>query len=620
MKRILQLCLYCVILAIPTVLNAEELGQTWWGHWNTSMPLEQTAAVSAGTTVCGIRLTTANAQLVDGTVHGVRFWLADKSVVSRAYVWLSVKQFAGDAADVAVREISLDALKDQLHDGEPTVALLDAPVSILPSTNRYASVYVGYTLETTAASKLMAAGPQTRVGSNTCFVDWNNQEAVCGPLALQLLVSGSNIPTVGMALGPLAETIVMAGQTLTLPSLLTNGGSAPVESVDCQVTIDGVSQPVQHFSFSTPLTELGYSAGQDIQIALPAEAKAYDCQVSVTQVNGQPNQSAQASQTVRLIALSQRPVKRTVMEELTGTWCPNCPRGLVGLQLLEEQFADRFVGIAIHGGDSKEPMRVDAYDGSAFVRGVASRMGGRPSCSFDRMADGDPYWGIGNGPHFGADKVVGWLLNEPCVADVEVAAAWSDDQPTVVSCDVATTFRYSSETDDHYALVMVLTADSLTGSGTDWVQINGLSGKTDLDADLDLFTQGPRRMSVKFNHVAIAVAGVENGISGSVSAPFRDGEPQHFSFDFDTEGNALVQAADYLHAVAMLLDTRSGQVVNVAKCDVETQVQNIDVERSTFNVQRSTSTYDLGGRRVAPGGALPKKGPYLSGNGKKVLY
>jgi hypothetical protein len=185
---------------------------------------------------------------------------------------------------------------------------------------------------------------------------------------------------------------------------------------------------------------------------------------------------------------------------------------------------------------------------------------------------------------------------------------------------VATTFRYSSETDDHYALVMVLTADSLTGSGTDWVQINGLSGKTNLDADLDLFTQGPRRMSVKFNHVAIAVAGVENGISGSVSAPFRDGEPQHFSFDFDTEGNALVQSADYLHAVAMLLDTRSGQVVNVAKCDVETQVQSTDVERSTFNVQRSTSTYDLGGRRVAPGGALPKKGPYLSGNGKKVLY
>ena len=615
----------------------------WWGYWNTSMPLQATAAVAAGSaaeTVCAIRLTTANTQFIDGAIHGVRFWLEDKTAVSRACVWVSAKPFSGGTPDMAVSEIDIADLKDRLHDGGPTVARFDTPVDVLPSTNRYASVYVGYTIETAGGCQLMAAGPATRIGANTCYVGWKDSESQYGPLALQIEVSGPNIADAGMTVQPLEETVAMAGQTLYMPCRLTNAGAAAVESIDCEVAIDGVAQTVQHIAFDTPIDELGLTTGQTVHIAVPAVATAYDCRLSVTRVNGQTaaDEGAQAatdtrSQNFTLIALSRQPVKRTVMEELTGTWCPNCPRGLVGMELLEQQFADRFIGIAVHGGSSTEPMRVADYDGSAFVRGVSSRMGGRPSCSFDRMADGDPYWGIGNGPHFGAAQVVEWLLEQPCVADIEMEAAWSMSQPDVIECDVYTTFRYSStstqgDLQSPFALIMVLTADSLTGDTDEWLQVNTLAGRTDLDDDLAMFTSGERRMRIKFNHVAIAVNGVESGIGGSIGTPFRDSEPQHFHTAFDMAGNSLVQSRDNIHAIAMLIDTRSGYVVNAAKCSVADGTLGIEeAQGSTGRKEGGVQRYDLLGRRAThdDGRGLHsntrgKKGLYILDDGRKRLF
>ena len=634
MKKLLYLLLLLLAgVSAPHVLRAQAQNTVWWGYWNTSMPLQPTTAAATGTTTCGIRLTTANRQLVDGTIHGLRFWLADKSVVRRAYVWVSQRTFTDGRPDMAMKEIPLDDLRDLAHDGaEPTVARFDTPVDVLPSTNRYASAYVGYTIETSASCALVAGGSGLAPDASSCYVGWERQEGRYGPLALQLEVSGMGIAENEVSISPLSETIAMAGEKLSLPFSFTLNGSRPVESIDCRVAIDGEWQPLQHFAFDTPIDELGMTLSRTLTVDVPAEARTHDCTVALGAINGLPFTDGGAvpgdahygeadqlppgvtpSQHFSLIALSRRPLKRTVMEELTGTWCPNCPRGIVGIERLEQRFADRFVPIAIHGGDSNEPMRVADYDGSAFVKGVSAAMGGRPSCSFDRVANGDPYWGVGNGPHFGADIVVGYLLNEPCVADVSVSAAWNGLLTDQVDCDVATTFRYTSDTDAHYAIMLVLTADSLTGEGSEWLQVNKLAGQTGLDDDLSPFTQGERYMSMAYNHVAIAVKGVETGIDGSVTAPFADGVAQHYHDTFSTAGNTLVQRRDCLHVVAMLIDTQTRQVVNVAKASVQSPTQAIDgVTRSTTD---GKNAYDVGGRRLTKSG----KGIGIEG-GRKVLH
>ena len=46
--------------------------------------------------------------------------------------------------------------------------------------------------------------------------------------------------------------------------------------------------------------------------------------------------------------LSFEPVKRVVLEEMTGTTCPNCPRGILAIENLERIFDDRFIPISYH--------------------------------------------------------------------------------------------------------------------------------------------------------------------------------------------------------------------------------------------------------------------------------
>lgn len=46
--------------------------------------------------------------------------------------------------------------------------------------------------------------------------------------------------------------------------------------------------------------------------------------------------------------LAFRPEKRVVLEEITGTTCPNCPQGILAIEKLEETYGDRFIPISIH--------------------------------------------------------------------------------------------------------------------------------------------------------------------------------------------------------------------------------------------------------------------------------
>ena len=86
--------------------------------------------------------------------------------------------------------------------------------------------------------------------------------------------------------------------------------------------------------------------------------------------------------------------RRVLIEEGTGTRCPNCPRGFVGIQELKEAYGDRAVVIAVHQFDNRDPMylRHSNYPDCNFAC--------FPDCIFNR--DGYHYdplygWEIGNG-------------------------------------------------------------------------------------------------------------------------------------------------------------------------------------------------------------------------------
>lgn len=537
---------------------------TWWGYWHMGMPLQEASRLSLGSNNFCVRLTPSNSLLVDAKVHGLRFWISDKSAVQGVSVWMSSKK---DATDMMTQEVPLSELKDVAHDQAPTVVTFSEAVSILPAGSRYATAYVGFTV--TLASEatpcyVMAGGKEQSQAPNSCFIDGTDRYSAYGPLAMQMLVSGARLHANSLGVQPFGNVYALSSKATTAELAYVTQGTAPLSSFAYQLIYDGVEQPEYEYLLETPISEAGRELLLPVQFEATGAAKVMDCTVKVTKVNGQPNESDTPSATGTVTGLTQYPLKRSVMEEFTGTWCPNCPRGMVGIELLEEQFGNRFIAIAVHNDD---PMEVAAYDKSAFTRGVVSRMGGRPSCAYDRTFEGDPYGGLTSVAHFGANLVVDYLLAQPTVADIDIQAHYDNDALTTVTLDAATTFRYSSDADG-YQLMLVLTADSLTGDTEDWLQVNTLVGKTEYDSDLDFFVYGDRRMQLKYNHVPIWVEGVENGIEGSISLPLQADEVQHFLRTVDLSGNTLVQRKECLSAIAMLIHPASGRIVNVAKAPV----------------------------------------------------
>ena len=280
-------------------------------------------------------------------------------------------------------------------------------------------------------------------------------------------------------------------------------------------------------------------------------------------------------------SLAQEPfVRRSVVEEFTGTWCGHCPRGMVGMERLAQQFGDRFIGIAVHTG-SGEPMAIPGYPDMQELLLPGS---GAPSCVINRAPfKFDPYSGSGQrgATHYGIDLDFSASLAVPTEAKVELKAQWDDEFQWDVRFTATTTFNldFPSVGGDlqspPYRLIFVLTEDGLTGTTDSWLQSNYFSGELPdsegrnyLDDDLAFWRSAPHHVQgVAYNHVPVNTLGIKSGIEGSIKAPIKAYLPQTYSATVTTlasHAQRLIQDKDRLQAVAMLINTESGEVVNAA--------------------------------------------------------
>ncbi len=318
--------------------------------------------------------------------------------------------------------------------------------------------------------------------------------------------------------------------------------------------------------------------------------------------------------------------RRAVVEEFTGTWCGNCPRGIVALQRLAQDFGDRVICIAVHQG-SEEPMEIATYP--ELVPGT----GGVPACMVNRGPKLDPYSGSGTKGyyHYGIDADVEAALNEPAEAGIELTAQWNDANLWDVRFTTTTTFGIDSN-DAPYRLAFVLLEDGLKGEGKNWVQKNYFSiaagyddSKNYVDDDMKYWREAPYEVKgVEYNHVAVQSLGIKNGINGSISSPIVKDKPQTYSGLVTTLNNKVIQDKSSLSAVAMLMDTRTGKIVNAVKTAVLPYDTNgIETFKDERLKMKDSPVYDLQGRRVhsskfnAQSSKLPK-GIYIL-NGKKYV-
>ena len=348
----------------------------------------------------------------------------------------------------------------------------------------------------------------------------------------------------------------LTGGAVNISGEIKNLGYEPITTFTLTWS-DGTNSYPQTVTLSSPLA-LGqtttFSHSTPLQIT---DTKAYNIQVSATNPNGVADQDgANNSANATTFGLAYAPAKTMFVEEATGTWCPWCPRGTEWMDFMAENYPDDFIGIAVHNSD---PMTVDAYDAGL---GEFPDFPGYPSVIIDRVLVEDPDQ---------LEEQMSNSLDRLVPADIPTATAVLDVATRKISIDANTKFATSIANHD-FRFNVVLVEDGVTGTGAGYNQANNYAGAgapTDpipgFGLDWDAQPNPAPAAQMVYNHVARAILGGWAGTAGSIPATAALGENVSRSYpnvDFDASWNPKKT-----HAVVMILDNSTGEVVNAGEAD-----------------------------------------------------
>ena len=310
--------------------------------------------------------------------------------------------------------------------------------------------------------------------------------------------------------------------------------------------------------------------------------------------------------------LTFQPVKRVVLEEVTGIDCPNCPLGIKAIEKCEKAFGDRFIPISIHTYTG------DPYAGSFGAYSDFLGLSSAPSARINRTNEiyypmvsaygeiidsypGSPLW----------FDVVGQQLNEPSLAELGLTARLSQDGSTI---DYESSLRYAIDaSNQQLSLFVVVLEDGLVN-----YQANTF-GNLESDVLGEWGSGGTNSAAYAYpvihNDVVRSVVGQSfSGTIGFFPSTLEAGKD--YSATFSSTWPSAISDVKNAHVVAMLIDSQTGEVLNAAKTRVldydEDAIRDIEVAHPA-----SDAVYTLSGVRM-PNGSQLQKGLYIMG-GKKFL-
>ena len=608
MKRsILLLSTFFIALAGKADITVGD-NQVWWGYFNesdaSSLPIDNGfLGYSSGIALdVAIRIP-ANDEFLSGcTIKAIRFWLGgDLSAIKSSpapRLWIGTSLPTRSTVSAVQRQtIQSSTLAKGLNEVE-----LNTPFEINGQ-----ELYVGFSITTSKkAYPILAGGAEVpnafffRTGGTG---EWTNFYGNgYGNLALQLLVEADEFPTNRVSVNDFGQTTLYNKQSVTFPITITNRGTNPVTSISYVTSsVNGTSEEVTKSFSSSPMATNGTKT-YNITFPIGSEAKKYENTLTVTKVNGVPNTAIQPSGKGFVINLTRKEPVTPVIEEFTGTWCGWCPRGTVGMEKVHETYGDQVVQIAAHDGDI---MAISAYQDviNAYADGF-------PHSITDRQFEADPSFS-------GLKSALTKAWNRVALGTIELFAQWKDATKRYIDFTAKTTFSYS-ENDGKYSIAIILTADGLKGTGSNWAQQNYYNGQSDSGDMAWWTTAGSPVSGLEFNHVPVAAWGALNGIDGSVSPEIEADVAQEFTFTEKLPtSTTLIQDKAKLKAIALLLDRTTGTIVNAAQTYIEDDPTSISSVPTEADVP--AARYAIDGRMLS----TPQKGINIirmtDGTVKKVL-
>lgn len=432
--------------------------------------------------------------------------------------------------------------------------------------------------------------------------DWYQINSGGYGLSIQLIVEGDFAPNTVRPLD-FGEFTVVKGKSKNVAVNLWNIGSK-LTSIDYTIALDGKAGAEQHLDFGKDFG-LGGTHSVEIPFAAASELGASTVTLTITKVNGEENTCVKNSATGTLYTVEREFVKRSVAEQFTGTGCGNCPSGHVAMHNMHNLYGDQFIGIALHQFNQSDPMYNASYD-LGFT--------GAPQCMVNRSS------GV-LAPYEQMPEVLKASLNEIALAEVTVAGTFADEDTKVNA-----TASVESLVAGDYDIAFMLTADGLTGKTTSWKQQNYFckgggryNSQASMPDDLKFLWNKGSAYYETYNDVLIASSYVSSNNKATLPTLVANGTvSSEYTMKMPTKV-ALKKALklDQIYVVALLLDKKTGAIVNAGRARVTGSTGIEDV--TTGSEATVVARYNVNGVQIA----APVKGINIvkmsDGTTRKVL-
>lgn len=496
------------------------------------------------------------------------------------------------------------------------LAEFDEPVEIPAS-----GLYVGYSFTSNDTYPIAITGDDTPGGlylSTTATGNLqDNSLKGYGVSGIQIFVEGMVLPDNGVTISNANCYGAALGSESKVFVDVSSDSKNDVTSLGYTIIVNGIE--------STGTAEVDIPAGLnskgqfEASFIAPDELGDFSGTIAVTTVNGQPNELSTEPVAFSGNTLTRLVPHITVVEEYTGTSCPWCTRGWVGMEAIKNRRTENGLAIVWHKFNTTDPM----YQAS-YVSGLFS--GGAPECVVDRKSGPiDPYRGD-NDTEDGILKTVDDYSRNAPTAGVTLKANFVDETNKQVYVTSNTEFLANTT---GYSIGFVVTADGLTGTTPAWKQANSYASLTVEEAgvlenipELADFcrggTYGKSSVLLEYNDVMLTHSYGSNGktlVSEFTTGQAGDIESSEFTLTLPTK-EALVNAFNYekMFVTAIITD-KNGKIVNAARVRVLAPGQDVDgIESVVDNTSTTNAIYNIAGQRVSS----MQKGINII-NGKKVM-
>lgn len=376
-------------------------------------------------------------------------------------------------------------------------------------------------------------------------------------LAMRVILRGKTLADAAI-LEPQQTLYVAAGTSGKSYVALNNQGTTPINSIDYSYSYE-VNGQTQTFSKSltleTPVTgQIGAYTTLDLDFEAPEVTGNYDVTLWVDKVNGVQNGSTETA-VLNMEVLPFLPVNNPLIEDYTGLWCGYCPIVYVTLKQMVDKYGHDVLAMSYHTQDAMQGVPTDDFPSSSY---------GAPKV----------YIGDRSTPVDNNNIEYIWLRERRKLApvDINVNLFWVDASHKALRAEAALKFL-NDESNADYMITYALVEDDM--SDPSWRQDNQYTNSDYTGPYWDLFVKKPMKVSnLVFDDVVVNfpnTTGIQNSLPVNIVG---QQEYKHYSNPiylkdavcvFNTEaGKSLIKNANKLRIVALVIDGKTGNVVNSA--------------------------------------------------------